>query len=585
MSISANYPALRPALLLDFANSQQLDPRVTFSRSTTAPYYDGKTSVLAEQNLTVQSQDWTQSVWIKTGLTVTANNWVAPDGTTTGTLLTSTTSTAGSTGTYQSITFAIGSTISFYATAGTANFIGALVGGVGCYANFNLGTGAVASSTGCTPSMVSIGGGTYRCIIANTSISGTVIILTGKDADPAASPWVNGVWTSGSTVKVWGFQVENRSSPTAYNPTTTSAITNYIPQLLTAPINAPRFDFNPTTGESLGLLIEQSSTNLQTYSSQMGDASWTVSNTTVTLNANIAPDGTQTATLGVQISGTPFIRRVATVSANTTYTTSVYAKAYASSTFVMVEAGVTGSSASFTLTGNGAVVVTNLGGSTSATITLVGNGWYRCTFTYTTGASQTTLYINNQTISNFVWGAQLEALAFPTSYIPTTSAQVTRAADVANITGTNFSSWFNQAEGTMYAETQTITTNTYAYIANLCDGGNGQNEIALRIETTNYRLSVVVNNIAQVNLTIGSYTAGGYNKTIMAYKTNDFAGTKNGGTVATATSGSLPTVNQLVLGTQRTAAPSAFTHTGTFKKIAYYPIRVTNAQLQALTGS
>ena len=594
MSISANYPALRPALLLDFANSQQLDPRVTFSRSTTAPYYDGKTSVLAEQNLTVQSQDWTQSVWIKTGLTVTANNWVAPDGTTTGTLLTSTTSTAGSTGTYQSITFAIGSTISFYATAGTANFIGALVGGVGCYANFNLGTGAVASSTGCTPSMVSIGGGTYRCIIANTSISGTVIILTGKDADPAASPWVNGVWTSGSTVKVWGFQVENRSSPTAYNPTTTSAITNYIPQLLTAPINAPRFDFNPTTGESLGLLIEQSSTNLLTYSQDFSNAVWTKSNVTITTGANIAPDGTQTANIiQVTTTATTSVLQSSSGSGSASGNTfSTYVKignqANAFNFFALYNITTATTLISGTLNFSTGVFSYSVG-STGASVVSVGNGWWRLSLTATTGISAgntLSCYVgaggNSQTAGNFfyIWGAQLEALPLATSYIPTTSAQVTRASDNASMTGTNFSSWYNISEGTIYSETSAYALNG----TNWCiSDGTSANRILSGFDAT-YNLFVSASGVTQAQITVGSFTANTYGKVAGAYKTNDFAVSLNASLAGTDTLGVVPAVNQLQIGGGAGNASGSVLN-GRIKKISYYPIRVTNTQLQSLTGS
>ena len=576
MSISANFPNVRPSLLLDFANSQQLDPRVTFSRSTTAPYYDGKTSVLAEQNLTVQSQDWTQSVWTKTGLTVTANNWVAPDGTTTGTLLTSTTSTAGSTGTYQSITFAIGSTISFYATAGTANFIGATVGGVGCYANFNLGTGAVASSTGCTPSMVSIGGGTYRCIIANTSISGTLIILTGKDADPAASPWTNGVWTSGNTVKVWGFQVENRSSPTAYNATTTTAITNYIPQLLTAPINAPRFDFNPTTGESLGLLIEQSSTNLQPYSQDFSNAYWLKSNSSIISDTVIAPDGTQTVDKLVENSATSghYVYSVNTLTAGS-YTYSFYAKA--SGRFNLSIGRADSNINFFTHTFN-----LNTGTTSGGIITSVGNNMYRCsgTITVNTGATTgiiismadgagATTYAGNGFDGIFIWGAQLEALPFATSYIPTTSAQVTRASDNASMTGTNFSSWYNQSQGTFYISFDTIKAAT-----NLLGGEFTNQPIfyssALDLKTYNGSTGIATLNYFSLN-TIA--------KGALSYSSSGRALSLNGGTVYTST-GLFQTISQLLIGQGFGGYQN-----GHIQKIAFYTIQVTNAQLQALTGS
>ena len=602
MTILANYPIVQPSLNLDFAHSGGvLDPRVTFSRSTTAPYYDGKTSVLAEQNLLLQSQALTNATyWVTVNSSVTGNSTTAPDGTTTANTITDN-ATNGGHRVYQgggNLSSATALTASAYFLQGTGTFgqLGLYDGSAYRTVTANLSTGVITETFGtATSTITALSGGWYRLTLSFTGGSSNATLSIGLSNTGTPNGLASYVGT-GSTIYAWNAQLEQRSSVTAYNATTTSAITNYIPQLLTAPINAPRFDFNPTTGESLGLLIEQSSTNLLTYSQDFSNAAWSKARTSIATGADIAPDGTQTMQLLVEDTSTNshiiYNASAITVTSGTSYTFTIYAKQYGRTWLNIVPSFSTGI-AYFDLANVALGTVSN----GTASITSVGNGVVKCSFTVTTNTTSGFIFIqlasangtNNYTGNGYsgiyIWQAQLEALPFATSPIPTTSAQVTRAADVASITGTNFSSWFNQAEGTMYAETQTITTNTYAYIANLCDGGNGQNEIALRIETTNYRLSVVVNNIAQVNLTIGSYTAGGYNKTIMAYKTNDFAGTKNGGTVATATSGSLPTVNQLVLGTQRTAAPSAFTHTGTFKKIAYYPIRVTNAQLQALTGS
>lgn len=76
-------PSIRPSLLLDFANTKQLDPRITFSRPTTATYYDGKTVAKAEENLLTYSQEFDNAAWTKTAVTVTANVTTAPDGTAT----------------------------------------------------------------------------------------------------------------------------------------------------------------------------------------------------------------------------------------------------------------------------------------------------------------------------------------------------------------------------------------------------------------------------------------------------------------------------------------------------------------------
>jgi hypothetical protein len=91
MSITSNFPAIKPTLLLDFANTKQLDSRITFTRASTATYY-GTQTAKAEENLLVQSQDFT-TTWVNVSATSTANTSTAPDGTTTADTLVEDTST------------------------------------------------------------------------------------------------------------------------------------------------------------------------------------------------------------------------------------------------------------------------------------------------------------------------------------------------------------------------------------------------------------------------------------------------------------------------------------------------------------
>jgi hypothetical protein len=83
MAIQTLYPAINPSLLLDFANVKALDPRITFTRTTTATYYDGKTTAKAEENLLLRSQDYS-ATWTVTNLTPVTGK-TAPDGTSTAT--------------------------------------------------------------------------------------------------------------------------------------------------------------------------------------------------------------------------------------------------------------------------------------------------------------------------------------------------------------------------------------------------------------------------------------------------------------------------------------------------------------------
>jgi hypothetical protein len=128
------------------------------------------------------------------------------------------------------------------------------------------------------------GNGWYRCSLTFTAGTGGYFQLNIEDAGG------NNIYTGDGTsgVHLWGAQVEQRDSLTAYTPTTDSPITKYQPALQTAGNNVARFDHNPTTGESLGLLIEESRTNLI-----MVLGLNKVNSPTITPNQTIvAPDGT-----------------------------------------------------------------------------------------------------------------------------------------------------------------------------------------------------------------------------------------------------------------------------------------------------
>lgn len=225
--------------------------------------------------------------------------------------------------------------------------------------------------------------------------------------------------------------------------------------LKTAAVNEPRFEYSPVSRRPLGLLIEESRANLLTYSEQFDNAAWTKNNASVTANAAAAPDGTTTADKLVEglTNDVHFVQKNVSVTAQA-YSVSVYAKAAERTQFILALGDtVFSDSVLYNLSTASASV---FGGSpTGLTIQPVGSGWYRCSFTKTASGSGTAAirvftasagaisYQGDGTSGLYIWGAQLEAGAFATSYIPTTSASVTRGTDVASMTGTNFSSWFN----------------------------------------------------------------------------------------------------------------------------------------------
>ena len=276
MSIASLYPSINPSLLLDFANVKRLDPRITFTRTTTATYYDGVTTAKAEENLLTNSAAFTP--FTTTGSSLTANSTTAPDGTSTAYTLTEDTANSTHRLNWGSPPSGSAGALSVYAKANSAGrylYISTYTTAARI-AIFDLsGAGTVTqSNASSTATITSIGNGWYRCSV---SVNETVTYLefglsNATTGSTTTAPTYTG---NGSSMYIWGPQFELRNAVTAYTATTTQAITNYIPVLQTASSGQARFDHNPTTGESLGLLIEEARTNVCLYSEDFSDAGWT----------------------------------------------------------------------------------------------------------------------------------------------------------------------------------------------------------------------------------------------------------------------------------------------------------------------
>jgi len=173
-----------------------------------------------------------------------------------------------------------------------------------------------------------------------------------------------------------------------------------------------------------------------------------------------------------------------------------------------------------------------------------------------------------------LWGGQFELGAFETSYIPTEATAVTRNADVATMTGTNFSDWYNASEGTLVLQNQYLDVPTGSGRApvQLLSDANNFMQIYLRLGTVNGALGQSAGVTQWVNN--GSTASALPFRTAFAYKTNDIEMATNGATIFTDTLATIPTVNQLVF-------PSVFC--GLIQKLNYYPLRLTSSELKAFS--
>lgn len=364
------------------------------------------------------------------------------------------------------------------------------------------------------------------------------------------------------------------------------------------PINAdlPRFDFNPITLACNGLLIEESRVNLILQSQNINDAAWTKSDSTVGNDVVVSPDGTQNADKLIEAATTAahFVRQNATAVVGTTYTNSIYLKAgeRTQAVFVIFD-GVAFSGASINLS-TGAVTSppVDVGGTDISSIvktTDVGNGWYRVTGTLIQSVGVTRqlritiqngsvgVYAGDITKGIYVWGAQVEAGEFATSYIPTVASTVTRNADVAVMTSTNFSSWYTATTGSavVWAIPQ-IATGTRPLIQ--FDDTTALEIIALRGNVANPELYIVDGGAAQAQIDTGTIVANTAYKLSGAWNTNNCAAAKDGGTIGTDVAATIPTPTQLRIGSDGTNYASAV-----IQKIMYWKQRIINAEVQAFS--
>jgi len=365
--------------------------------------------------------------------------------------------------------------------------------------------------------------------------------------------------------------------------------------LKTASTNIPRIEYD-AEGNRLGLLVEESRTNLLTYSEDFSNSDWTKSQATFESSSTSAPDGTNTADKIIPdaTNNVHLIYRVTAISSGN-YTEKVFAKSGGYSKIVLREGSVTGAYATFDLT-SGSIIEQGLGGS--GNIKSVGNGWFSISLTYNnTGSNHgTRIYILDNNYSSgspllydfqgdgtsgvYIWGAQLEAGEFATSYIPTSGSTATRSADFASIATSAFG--YNNKGGSLFAEW--VSSNSESqYIAELNQNNSTNYRIATYVDGTgNVDLFVNENGNIKANLDSGvDVNVGETQKVAVRFAVHDFAITADGSTAAVDTTGSpIPIPDTLDIGSGRGLSLL----NGHLKSLKYYPRKLTDAQLEGLTS-
>jgi hypothetical protein len=321
--------------------------------------------------------------------------------------------------------------------------------------------------------------------------------------------------------------------------------------------------------------LEKQSTNELSYSEELDNAAWSVKdNLSISANATTSPDGTTNADKLVEDSSNNQHRVYRAISGNNK-SFSFFAKAGERSWVAVL------SDNGFTWFDIANGTVGTVASGATASITAFANGWFRCVVYNTHNsygamiqlalANNGTSYQGNGTSGAFVWGCQIEASSYPTSYIPTTSASATRVADACFKTG--ISSLIGQTEGVIFVDfvsQPTSTSQSHFWIK-----GTSGNEIGLYGNS-----QFIFYSSGGVSINGGNIVAGTRYKVAFAYKANDYVAYINGTQVGTDTSATVPTTSALYINSY-----SDFTEIQNkqVNQAILFPTRLTNAELASLT--
>jgi hypothetical protein len=403
------------------------------------------------------------------------------------------------------------------------------------------------------------------------------------------------------TSKVYSQKPTDGSGDLTFSRASIATRTNASGVIESVASNVPRLDYSGGA-TCPRLLLEGQRTNLALQSEAFDNAAWLKSNITVTPNVETSPDGYTNADKIVGSVPIPDLRTASTIAITSgiSYTWSAYAK-NAGYQYVRLTAWTSDDPVT-TFDLDAISVVSETGPAHTSTITDVGNGWRRITITRTSTAAvawlrciplanATGTIVQNGVDGIYLWGAQVEAGSFVSTYIPTTTAAVTRLADDCNKTG--ISSLIGQTEGTLFVEIPLRYLNFAAYrgLISVSDGtfNNGafvfinnagaiSNQFSFECRASGSSVaSLTASNLSTANI-------GSTYKIAAAYKANDFVFYINGVQIGSDTSGSIAgTLSRLDLG--------SIGYTGlltvdrqTVNQALLFKTRLTNAQLASLTS-
>jgi len=342
----------------------------------------------------------------------------------------------------------------------------------------------------------------------------------------------------------------------------------------TAGVNVARYTYNQQDlTQPPYLVIETSRTNLCTYSQDFTQTIWLTNGSTKTTGISDPAGGATAATVTATVANGSVQNAAATVSSGTTYTVSIWIRRRTGTGIVGIRA------------------VENV--NTPVTIT---STWARYSVTVAAVGTLGRVGVYCQTVGDEIdfWGAQLEASSAASSYYPTTTTALTRATDVSTTATVNraadvasintLSPWFNATEGTIFSQWNSFANSVQRYTLSFAQAASTTTDrIDISLNASNIvNPRTVVSGAAVATISGGTYTVNTTVKNAFAYAFANYASSLSGATaIVNSTAGALPA------SLARMSIGSLFGVNfinGHLQRITYYPQRLTNSQLQALTS-
>jgi hypothetical protein len=554
------------------------DGDFTFTRASSATRVNSDGLIEKEtQNLFLQSNQF-DTTWSPIGASVTSGQ-SGYDGSSDAWLLNK--SLAGGF-IQQSISSSGVQTYSIYAKAGSLNYMRLRVSGsLSALVYFDFTDGSIHNNDGFDATMVSVGGGWYRCSYSFVST------ITAVQIYPADS--INSVSGASGSIYIQDAQLNQGLVADSYLETTTTAVYGGITD------NIPRLDYTDASCPSL--LLEPQRTNLITHSEYL-DGLLGVVNGSVSYNTTTSPEGLNNAALYTEDSSTNahyIDSNSFTYTGGSNHIISVFAKYNGRFLTLQGTSFIIGTSyATFNLQ-TGEVEEESIG---TASIEDYGNGWYRCSLKVTASSTSTGLatlllndiatggrsrsYTGDGSSGLYYYGFQVEASSYATSYIPTYGASVTRVQDLS-VTASPSTSYFGQTEGTIFTEIKinAITSGSYSRVLNLKNSG-GSNQIYFQ-QNDSRILGTVFNGSNQFtqNTSSGFLSVGSTYKIAMAYKDGDYALYINGTQIGTSSASGLGTLD--VDRVDLTTLSGNINLGNEIKQSLVFNTRLSNEELEALT--